>query len=53
MYSTKKLGSKLLYKKLLYLKKDVKNSDKILKFKKKKWQKFQQILLKSKKKKVL
>jgi len=50
MYSTKKLGSKLLYKKLLYLKKDVKNSDKILKFKKKKWQKFQQILLKSKKK---
>ena len=51
MYYTKKLSSKLLYKKLLYLKKDVKNSDKILKFKKKKWQKFQQMLLKSKKKK--
>ena len=50
MYYTKKLSSRLLYKKLLYLKKDVKNSDKILKFKKKKWQKFQQTLLKSKKK---
>ena len=50
MYSTKKLSSRLLYKKLLSLKKDIKNSDKILKFKKKKWHKFQQILLKSKKK---
>ena len=51
MHSTKKRNNRFLYKKCLLLKKNIKNSDKIFKFKKKKWQKFQHFLRKLKKKK--
>lgn len=51
MHSTKKRNNKPFYKKCLLLKKGFKNTDKILKFKRKKWQKFQYSLRKLKKKK--
>lgn len=51
MYSTKKRRKKLLFKKILPLKKNILNSDKFLKFKKQKWQKFKFFIKKYKKKK--
>ena len=51
MHFTKKLSYRPLYKKFLPLKKNVQNNDKILKFNKLKWQKFQQLTLKKRKKK--
>ena len=43
MHLIKKQRNKLLYKKLLPLRKNIQNVDKFLKFKKKKWQKFQRL----------
>lgn len=51
MHFIKKRRSKSLYKKLLPLRKNVQNRNKLMKFKKKKWQKFQRLILKLKKKK--
>lgn len=51
MYFTRKLSYRPLYKKFLPLKKNVQNNNKILKFNKLKWQKFQQLTLKKRKKK--
>jgi ribosomal protein S4 len=47
----KKSRNKPLYKKFLPLKKNIQNRSKLLKFKKRKWQKFQYLFLKFKKKK--
>jgi ribosomal protein S4 len=49
MHFTKKQCNKLLYKKLLPLRKNIQNGDKLLKLKKKKWQKFQRLTSKLKK----
>jgi len=49
MHFIKKQRNKLLYKKLLPLRKNIQNGDKLLKFKKKKWQKFQRLISKLKK----
>lgn len=51
MHFIKKRRNKSLYKKLLPLRKNVQNRNKLMKFKKKKWQKFQRLILKLKKKK--
>ena len=51
MYFTKNRRNKPLYKKFLPLKKNIQNRKKLLQFKKKKWQKFQRLILKFKKKK--
>jgi len=51
MLFIKKRRNKPLYKKLLPLKKNIQNRDKLMKFKKKKWQNFQRLILKQKKKK--
>ena len=51
MHFIRKRRNKPLYKKLLPLRKNVQNRDKLLKFKKKKWQKFQRLILRAKKKK--
>ncbi len=51
MHFIKKRRNKLLYKKLLPLRKNIQNREKLLRFKKKKWQKFQRLLSKFKKKK--
>ena len=51
MYFIKKQRTKLLYKKLLPLKKNIQNKDKLLKFKKKKWQNLQRLILKFRKQK--
>ena len=40
MYFIKKQRNKVLYKKILTLKKNIQNSSKILNFKKQKWRKF-------------
>lgn len=49
MYFIKKQRNKRLYKKLLPLRKNIQNGDKLLKFRKKKWQKFQRLISKLKK----
>jgi len=49
MHLIKKQRNKLLYKKLLPLRKNIQNKDKFLNFKKKKWQKFQRLISKLKK----
>ena len=51
MHFIKKRRNKPLYKKLLPLRKNVQNRDKLLKFNKKKWQKFQRLISRLKKKK--
>jgi small subunit ribosomal protein S4 len=51
MHFTKKRRNKPLYKKFLPLRKNIQNRDKLLRFKKKKWQRFQRLILKFKKKK--
>lgn len=51
MYFIKKQRTKPLYKKLLPLKKNIQNKDKLMKFKKKKWQNFQRLTSKLKKQK--
>jgi len=51
MLFTKKRRNKPLYKKLLPLRKNIQNRDKLMRFKKKKWQKFQRLILKQKRKK--
>lgn len=51
MHITKKRFHRPLYKKILPLKKNVLNNNKILKFNKLKWQRFQRFLLKKNKKK--
>lgn len=51
MYFIKKQRTKPLYKKLLPLRKNIKNKDKLMKFKKKKWQNFQRLISKLKKQK--
>jgi ribosomal protein S4 len=51
MYFIKKQRTKLLYKKLLPLKKNIQNNDKLMKFKKKKWQNLQRLILKFRKQK--
>jgi ribosomal protein S4 len=51
MLFTKKRRNKPLYKKLLPLRKNIKNRDKIMRFKKKKWQNFQRLISKQRKKK--
>ena len=51
MYFIKKQRTKLLYKKLLPLKKNIQNKDKLMKFKKKKWQNLQRLILKFRKQK--
>jgi len=50
MHFIKKRRNKPLYKKLLPLKKNVQNRSKLLKFKKKKWQRFQRFISRAKKK---
>ena len=51
MYFIKKQRTKLLYKKLLPLRKNIQNNNKLMKFKKKKWQNFQRLISKLKKQK--
>lgn len=51
MHFTKKQRNKPFYKKLLPLRKNIQNRDKFMKFKRKKWQKFQHLVSKLKKKK--
>lgn len=51
MHFIKKRRNKPLYKKFLLLKKNIQNRDKLLKFNKKKWQKFQYLLSKFNRKK--
>ena len=51
MYFIKKQRTKLLYKKLLSLRKNIQNNNKLMKFKKKKWQNFQRLISKLKKQK--
>lgn len=51
MHFIKKRRDKPLYKKFLPLRKNIQNRNKLMKFKKKKWQKFQRFLSKFKKKK--
>lgn len=51
MYFMKKQRTKPLYKKFLPLKKNIQNKDKLMKFKKRKWQNFQRLLSKLKKQK--
>ena len=51
MHFIKKRHNKPLYKKFLPLRKNIQSRDKLFKFKKKKWEKFQLSLLKFKKKK--
>ena len=51
MHFIKKRRNKPLYKRLLPLRKNVQNRDKLLKFNKKKWQKFQRLISRLKKKK--
>jgi ribosomal protein S4 len=51
MHFTKKRLKKPLYKKFLPLRKNIRNSEKFIKFKKQKWQKFRYQLLKYKRKK--
>lgn len=51
MYFIKKKRNKPLYKKFLSLKKNIQNNNKLMNFKRVKWQKFQYLLLKSKRKK--
>lgn len=51
MHSIKKRRNKPLYKKFLSLRKDVQNRPKLLRFKNKKWQKFQQLISRFRKKK--
>jgi len=46
MYFIKKRRTRLLYKKLLPLRKNVQNTDKLMTFKKKKWQNLQRLILK-------
>ena len=53
MHSTKKRNNKFLYKKCLLLKKNIKNSDKIFKFKKKKMKKISTLFTKTEKEKIL
>lgn len=50
MHITKNRPHKPLFKKILPLKKNVQNNNKILKFNKLKWQKFQHLTSKKKKK---
>jgi ribosomal protein S4 len=50
MHFIKKRRNKPLYKKILPLRKNIQNRDKFLKFKKQKWQKFQNSILRYKKK---
>jgi len=50
MHSIKNRRNKPLYKKFLPLRKDIQSRDKLLRFKKRKWQKFQRLLSKLKKK---
>lgn len=50
MHYIKKQRNKPLYKKILPLRKNIQNRNKLLKFKKKKWQKFQQLISKLRKK---
>lgn len=50
MYFIKKQRNKVLYKKILPLKKNIQNSSKILNFKKQKWRKFKYLHFKNKKK---
>lgn len=47
MHFTKKRRNKPLYKKLLPLKKNIQDNNKFMKFKKKKWQRFQYLISKS------
>ena len=49
MHFTKKRRSKPLYKKFLPLRKNVQDRGKLMKFKKRKWQKFQRLISKFKK----
>lgn len=51
MYHIKKQRNKPLYKKLLSLRKNIQNRSKLTKFRKKKWQKFQRLIAKIRKKK--
>jgi len=51
MLPIKKRHNKLLYKKLLPLRKNTKNKSKLLRFRKKKWQKFQNLIMKQKRQK--
>lgn len=51
MYFIKKQRTKPLYKKLLSLRKNIKNNDKLMKFRKKKWQNLQRLILKLRKQK--
>ena len=51
MYFMKKQRTKPLYKKLLPLRKNIQNNDKLMKFKKRKWQNFQRLISKLKKQK--
>ena len=51
MYFIKKQRTKPLYKKLLPLRKDIQNKDKLMKFKKRKWQNFQRLISRLKKQK--
>ena len=51
MYFIKKQRTKPLYKKLLSLRKNIQNNNKLMKFKKKKWQNFQRLISKLKKQK--
>ena len=51
MYFIKKQRTKPLYKKLLPLRKNIQNNDKLMKFKKRKWQNFQRLISRLKKQK--
>lgn len=51
MHSIKKRRNKPLYKKFLSLRKNIQNRPKLLRFKNKKWQKFQQLISRFKRKK--